>query len=159
MINHFNFNFRIVSFQGFPVHFAICTNHTISQAGQRCFESYFYDMKIHPRKDFWKNNLKKCNRWMEEKKKAEKPFSRYVTLLFHVIVSEANYESDCLRNIKQIWGILCSRLKMKNEFSFIFNEDIPATSSNGKDSFLWRKSFCWNSVSKLYRLELNLWYC
>ena len=93
---------------------------------------------------------------MEEKKKAEKPFSRYVTLLFHVIVSEANYESDCLRNIKQIWGILCSRLKMKNEFSFIFNEDIPATSSMGKIPFYGEKVFA--EIQSQSSIDLNWIY-
>lgn len=37
---------------------------------------------------------------MEEKKKVEKLFLRYVIFLFYVIVLEVNYESDCLCNIK-----------------------------------------------------------
>jgi len=39
-------------------------------------------MKIHPGKDFWKNNLKNATGGWRRRKKAKEPFSRYVTLLF-----------------------------------------------------------------------------
>ena len=38
--------------------------------------------------------------------------------------------------LSKFGGILCSRSKMENEFCFSFNNDIPTTSSTGKDPLL-----------------------